>query len=168
MIDEICCEKTRQYLGSFGQVPAAPWEATLASKDHDPNPAAVDLVRRLARFQPEERLDVHSALRHPFFRPFVRDVPAEPACPFKVSILLANEKKFPFFFLLQDFFAHRYELLSSPTCKPFTLAIFHLQEPFTCSAHLNVISHSLKYRFNPPNAQKPLTNCNLSQGPQNL
>jgi serine/threonine protein kinase len=84
MINEICCEKTRNYLTSFGSQPPKPWEEILASKDHETNPAAIDLIAKLARMDPTKRLDVHEAINHPFFRPFIKHIPTEPACPFRV------------------------------------------------------------------------------------
>lgn len=87
MINEICCEKTRSYLTSFGTQPPRPWEEILQSKDHETNPAAIDLISQLARMDPNRRLDVHQAINHPFFRPFIKHIPTEPACPFRVSVL---------------------------------------------------------------------------------
>ncbi|KAI6238335.1 Protein kinase domain-containing protein [Aphelenchoides fujianensis] len=89
MINEICCEKTRSYLQSFSQQPARPWADILASKDHEPNPAVIDLISKLARMDPNARLDVHQAINHVFFRPFIKHIPSEPACPFRVKMDMA-------------------------------------------------------------------------------
>ncbi|KAI6185012.1 Protein kinase domain-containing protein [Aphelenchoides bicaudatus] len=89
MINDICCEKTRNYLTSFGSQPPRPWEEILQSKDHESNPAAVDMIAKLARMDPNARLDIHQAIQHPFFRPFIKHIPAEPACPFRVKMDMA-------------------------------------------------------------------------------
>ncbi|CAD5211738.1 unnamed protein product [Bursaphelenchus okinawaensis] len=89
MIDEICCDKTKNYLTSFGQLSPRSWEEILISKDHEPNPAAVDLISRLTQMTPHDRIDVHKAMTHRFFRPFVQNIPNEPTCPFKVKMDMA-------------------------------------------------------------------------------
>ncbi|CAD5216089.1 unnamed protein product [Bursaphelenchus xylophilus] len=89
MIDEICCEKTRNYLTSFGQLTPRSWEEILISKDHETNPAAIDLISKLTRMSPHDRTDVYGAMQHRFFRPFVQTIPNEPTCPFKVKMDMA-------------------------------------------------------------------------------
>ncbi|KAI6195692.1 hypothetical protein M3Y94_01017600 [Aphelenchoides besseyi] len=89
MINTICCEKTRSYLQSFGQQSPRLWEEILASKDHESNPAVIDLISKLARFDPDHRIDVHEAINHVFFRPFIKHIPSEPACPFRVKMDMA-------------------------------------------------------------------------------
>jgi serine/threonine protein kinase len=46
----------------------------------DANPHALDLMLRMLRFHPADRISVEAALAHPYLAP-LHDAAAEPACP---------------------------------------------------------------------------------------
>eukprot|EP00892_Ulva_mutabilis_P001745 jgi/Ulvmu1/11571/UM079_0014.1 len=46
----------------------------------DANPLAIDLMKKMLKFNPSDRIDVNAALEHPYLSQF-HDVAAEPKCP---------------------------------------------------------------------------------------
>jgi len=96
MLDEVGCEKTRAYIHSFGTQPALPWEDIVrlrpasrgggdAGEESREETEALDLIAKLMRMDPNERIDVHEAIYHSFLRPYVPVIPVERGCPFKVG-----------------------------------------------------------------------------------
>ena len=67
-------------LGSLSSGPdAGPAQEDMAALMKGAPPDAVDLVVRLMDFNPERRLDVEAALKHPYMAAFVTG--SEPSCP---------------------------------------------------------------------------------------
>ena len=44
----------------------------------------------MATMDPEDRIDVHEAIAHPYFKEFYPNLPPEQACPFKVGVSFWN------------------------------------------------------------------------------
>ena len=58
----------------------------------DAPPEAVDMVVKLMDFNPERRLDIEGALKHPYMATFVTG--SEPSCPGTLSIPIDDDHKF--------------------------------------------------------------------------
>lgn len=87
MVREVRCEKTRQYIHSFGEQNPLSWSDIIRLRDRVYNEDVLDLIAKLIRMEASERIDVHEALHHSFLQPYVPVIPVERGCPFKVVVL---------------------------------------------------------------------------------
>eukprot|EP00762_Andalucia_godoyi_P001912 ANDGO_06045.mRNA.1 Casein kinase II subunit alpha len=74
-LDKYRLELSRHYDGLLGRYPRRPWRSFI-TKENEPwsNDDAIDLVDRLLRYDPAERLTAAEAMAHPYFDP-VRPIP---------------------------------------------------------------------------------------------
>lgn len=84
MLQEVRCEKTRQYIQHFGEQKPLPWTDIVRMRPNAYNASALDMIASLVQMEATDRMDVYKALKHPFLAPFVSAVPVERGCPFKV------------------------------------------------------------------------------------
>ena len=76
---------------NFGDHALRPWNEII--RDYD-NADALDMIAKMAAMDPEDRIDVHEALDHPYFKEYYPHILPEQACPFKVVFLRNNVNVF--------------------------------------------------------------------------
>lgn len=82
-MNQIRCERTRRLIENFADYAVRPWNEIL--KDKADCPDTLDLISKMAVMDPEDRIDVHQAINHNYFREYYPNFMAERACPFKVG-----------------------------------------------------------------------------------
>lgn len=78
----IRCERTRQFIQSFGEQSSLNWDQIIPARPT--NEDALDLIAKMLTMDPYKRTNVHGALSHPFLRNYFPSISVEPVCPFKV------------------------------------------------------------------------------------
>lgn len=82
----IACERTKRFLDSFGECSGVSWRSILAGTNASLD--AIDLIDRMTRLDPYERISVDEALTHAYMHSFA--YPSnERTCPFKVKMDMA-------------------------------------------------------------------------------
>lgn len=94
ILNQIQCDRTRRLIENFGDHPVRPWNEII--RDKADSLETLDLIAKMAKMDPEERIDVNEAIQHPYFKEYYPSVINEQACPFKVKFL------FIYFFLFQS------------------------------------------------------------------
>jgi len=89
MISEIRCERTKQFIQSFGAQTPLDWDQIIPIRDREPNLDALDMISKLVHMEPASRMDVNEALEHKFVRTFFPNISKEKVCPFKVKMDMA-------------------------------------------------------------------------------
>lgn len=89
MISEIRCERTKQFIQSFGAQTPLPWEQIVVVRDREPNFDALDMISELAQMDPASRMNVNEAFEHTFMKTYFPQVTTERVCPFKVKLDMA-------------------------------------------------------------------------------
>ncbi|KAM3726766.1 Mitogen-activated protein [Dirofilaria immitis] len=87
ILNQIQCERTRRLIENFGDHPVRPWSEII--RDKADSFETLDLIAKMARMDPEERIDVNEAIQHPYFKQCYSSVINEKACPFKVKMDMA-------------------------------------------------------------------------------
>merc|ERR1719453_677161 len=75
-------------LGSLPKTPQLDLAATMQGAPSD----AVDMVRKMLDFNPQRRMDIEGALKHPYMKQFVTG--QEPDCPAKLQIPIDDDIKY--------------------------------------------------------------------------
>uniref|UniRef100_A0A0N5AZL1 Protein kinase domain-containing protein n=1 Tax=Syphacia muris TaxID=451379 RepID=A0A0N5AZL1_9BILA len=86
ILRQIQCDRTRRLIENFGDHSPRPWNEII--RDYDNN-EALDLIAKMATMDPEDRIDVHEAIEHPYFKEYYPNLPPEHSCPFKVKMDMA-------------------------------------------------------------------------------
>ncbi|VDP18343.1 unnamed protein product [Onchocerca flexuosa] len=87
ILNQIQCERTRRLIENFGDHPVRPWSEII--RDKADSFETLDLIDKMARMDPEERIDVNEAIQHPYFKEYYSSAINEQACPFKVKMDMA-------------------------------------------------------------------------------
>ncbi|MCP9266270.1 Mitogen-activated protein kinase [Dirofilaria immitis] len=66
ILNQIQCERTRRLIENFGDHPVRPWSEII--RDKADSFETLDLIAKMARMDPEERIDVNEAIQHPYFK----------------------------------------------------------------------------------------------------
>uniref|UniRef100_A0A7E4UNJ3 Protein kinase domain-containing protein n=1 Tax=Panagrellus redivivus TaxID=6233 RepID=A0A7E4UNJ3_PANRE len=89
MLSEIRCERTRQFIQSFGTQTPLSWDQIVVTRDRDPNTDALDFISKLTTMEAAARMDVDEAFEHAFLKSFFPTKTSEGVCPFKVKMDMA-------------------------------------------------------------------------------
>lgn len=83
ILSQIQCDRTRRLIESSGYHPIRPWNEIIRNKADSLQ--TLDLIAKMVRMDPEERIDVNEAIQHSYFRECYPNIINEQACPFKVK-----------------------------------------------------------------------------------
>lgn len=90
ILNQIQCDRTRRLIENFGDHPVRPWNEII--RDKADSFQTLDLIAKMAKMDPEERIDVNEAIQHPYFKEYYPHVINEQSCPFKVKVLFFQFK----------------------------------------------------------------------------
>ncbi|VDM18060.1 unnamed protein product [Wuchereria bancrofti] len=66
ILNQIQCDRTRRLIENFGDHPVRPWNEII--RDKADSIETLDLIAKMAKMDPEERIDVNEAIQHPYFK----------------------------------------------------------------------------------------------------
>lgn len=81
-MNQIQCDRTRRLIENFGDHPVRSWSEII--RDRTDSFEMLDLIDKMVKMDPEERINVNEAIQHPYFKDYCLNVFNEQACPFKV------------------------------------------------------------------------------------
>jgi|UniRef100_A0AC35FXY4 serine/threonine protein kinase len=86
MINDIQCERTKQFIQSFGSQTPLPWEQIVLVRDRQPNFEALEMISQLCQMDPSIRMNVNESFEHIFIKTYFPKTTTERVCPFKVKL----------------------------------------------------------------------------------
>uniref|UniRef100_A0A914Y1N8 Protein kinase domain-containing protein n=1 Tax=Panagrolaimus superbus TaxID=310955 RepID=A0A914Y1N8_9BILA len=89
MINDIQCERTKQFIQSFGSQTPLSWEQIVLVRDRKPNFDALEMISQLCQMDPSDRMNVNESFEHIFIKTYFPKTTTERVCPFKVKLDMA-------------------------------------------------------------------------------